>query len=527
MAWGISTDQVHLDPIVPASRQPNELDWPALLGWYGSNPPAFAGRNFLNGGWTWAHGEGAAALALAPSLTRVAPIQAPDPDRQQATGDDGHAFGDEDGAAFGDRLSTCVATDELTLPGPYAFVFLDVAAGTALSPDYWAGWANAVWNAQTVVGMGRIVVPFAPAILCDFFEAPPDNKLMPDPDVVAALDAVHRAYPGEDVQCYGFWARNLNQPMTPHPTLDWSLFGSYSQPFAPEKSEEVPVLIWRYSPLSSLTASQAGGNPVNLDASNDSPGAMSDIDRQLLQVSPAFTIDAGGGLQWGFDVGSSVASQATCIQTATLNAPSRGIANESVEMVGRYYDNFSAASPHHLSPAELSALRQAGMSVCVVWESPRPVPSGIYSTVPAYLTGGYGQQDGQDAFAKALAMGQPAHTPVYFSIDMDVPPANYPDLLTYFSDVAAGYRAYLQAQRNQDLEARPYAIGCYGGPRVLDVVYRQGIASYFWEAVAWNYGRGAWPHANLWQRTEQSTDGTTICGMGIDIDEAWGDPGTW
>jgi Domain of unknown function (DUF1906) len=570
MAFGISTNLIHLDPLSPPVDLATvelpivDFDWPDFYTWYDNSYPDFAGRPFLGGDFLWAHGEGKAAAKLAPALTHIVPIHAADPVRMAITGTDGFMLGVTDAAAFCDRIRRCINDDELTLPTNDLLVFLDVPAGTVLSADYWAGWATTVYAApvsvvEDVSGATvapSIKMPFAPAILCKFTLGADQSTYTLDASVFACLNAVEADYPNEQVACYGFWAVAADSPAyigTPKPlNLDWKVFTPYSQPIEMKATQLVPVVMWRYGVP--LGPAWAAGNPVNVDAANDD---FKPLD-SMLGIKSSWFITADSATSWGFETDRETTTHADDISKARMTYtrtavgyPPFQIANQPVDFVGRYFDNLPATWEHRLAIGEADALARVGIEVFTCWQSPVPPTvdnnnkaTGQWPNKPVYFTSGFGSQDAQAAFAMASQYGQPAHTPVYFAVDSFLPEVNYPDLRTYFRDILSGYQAYL-AKKNGPFggEPTPYAIGVYGGATkylgsssVLNECYRQGIASYFWQAVKFDESQTVpWPHANLWQRTlSPETDNFKVCklpngsgGLNADINESWGDPGSW
>jgi len=448
------------------------------------------------------------------------------------TGTPGLLLGVTDAAAFCDRITRCINGDELTLPPNDLLVFLDVPAGTYLSADYWAGWAKTVYAAPVAVVEDvsgatvapTIKMPFAPAILCKFTLGG-DQRYTVDANVSTCLNAVEAAYPREQVACYGFWAVAADTPALnsiPKPKLDWMVFTPYSQPIEMNATQLVPVVMWRYGVP--LGLAWAGGMPVNVDAANDD---FTPLD-SMLGIKSSWFMNADTGFNWGFDTDGNTAADADCISQARMTYSLGGVQiadHQPVNFVARYYDLNPPTNTHHLSQAEQTALQKAGLDVVVVWQTKRPPLTGIGPTSAAYLTS-FGPQDALAAFAMASDYGQPAHTPVYFAIDFDVQPAAYAALQTYFGDLSSGYQQYLAQNRLVGLEPTPYAIGIYGLKSALEVCYRLGITSYFWQAV--RHTRPLWAHTNVWQRTNAPFDDPTqVCNHAADFDESWGDPGSW
>jgi hypothetical protein len=201
-----------------------------------------------------------------------------------------------------------------------------------------------------------------------------------------------------------------------------------------------------------------------------------------------------------------------------------------------------------LTQAEIAYLHAAGLRVGAVWQ--------IYGTLAEWAgPPNAGLSHGLQAFNYAYQMGQPANTPVYFSLDEDptqlwsptAPPTSTPytaaqvlanrlTIETYFTGVLAGYQQYQQGITAQGVDPVPYAIGVYGAGVTLRYCYEQGIASYFWETNAnlWAESNTNWPHANIVQTVSQSwapcnftLSSTPANDTSIDFDASWGDEGAW
>jgi hypothetical protein len=75
--------------------------------------------------------------------------------------------------------------------------------------------------------------------------------------------------------------------------------------------------------------------------------------------------------------------------------------------------------------------------------------------------------------------------PIYFATDWDVQPSQMAQIDAYLQ----GCATVLGKDR----------VGVYGGWAVIDHCSRAGTAAWFWQTIAWEYGRGLHPAAHLYQ----------------------------
>ena len=116
---------------------------------------------------------------------------------------------------------------------------------------------------------------------------------------------------------------------------------------------------------------------------------------------------------------------------------------------------------------------------------------------------GYNQgvADAQFALGQARSVGWPENRPIYFAVDFDIAPAQKAVAGEYMKGVAS----VLGVGR----------VGAYGGYWWIKYCVDNGLASFFWQAIAWSGGM-VHPNANLFQRL----GGTTVNGTSCDINDA-------
>lgn len=112
-----------------------------------------------------------------------------------------------------------------------------------------------------------------------------------------------------------------------------------------------------------------------------------------------------------------------------------------------------------------------------------------------------------DAFFRGL--GMPADRPIYFSVDWDASPADWPDI-----DAALrGAASVIGAGR----------VGVYGSFAVVEHCRAAGTAAWLWQTYAWSGGRWS-PGAHL----QQYKNSQTLGGGAVDLDRAMvADYGQW
>lgn len=613
---GFTTARAHLDPLDLLLPHVGEIDYTELMAWLRTTDPnrdmpVFAGRYFLGhatqaeidagqGFCLWAHGEG--CVEIVPR--KIVPIQRADPARQSRTGDSGLLYGSEDAVAIARHLDLCLAVGDLELgPDRQILVFLEVADDTALSAEYWAGWATTLYAAELVPERLRSRVGVAgvqsllPAVLCPFKLDAATQTFLPDTLVRTALDALPP--PGLRSECFGFWARRKpGDPGLATHSFDWSNMGDPHQrrtmpglriPF----STRVPVryLRWFDGPeglpipdgplretLALLSLDWATQDP------NDDPlgAAMTATAWRADATDPVTGMAGEPPTQFGVDKNRNMTRYARCLATSVVNvdmmpaayswkdsagvlhpAPFQGTfvappASGPCSLIFRYYSDRPTAAKN-LTADEAKAMSAAGFEMGVTWEGFAPTNQGDSAYIQALIKpfmSFEGQQDGKAAFEFAAdVIRQPPFTPVYFAVDVPVGDPDYYGarmpgydvILRYFQDVHRGYRAYL-ADRPDD--QRPYYVGVYGQLDVCEMLYRNGLASHFWQPWPPTWGASNWKafrHANAWQIVLANTIANPgysdmhmlnpdlrACvpraageGLGVDINVGWGDAGTW
>jgi hypothetical protein len=139
------------------------------------------------------------------------------------------------------------------------------------------------------------------------------------------------------------------------------------------------------------------------------------------------------------------------------------------DVVLRY---LSHTSDKNLTHPEAKALRHAGLSVGLVWET----------TADRALAGNpAGDQDRIDAEEMAAELGYPKTCVMFYAVDTDVSPDAVDE---YFADIAKG---------------ATHPVGVYGSLRVCEGMRASGHVTYLWQTEAWS-GTDVSKHAHIYQR---------------------------
>lgn len=175
-----------------------------------------------------------------------------------------------------------------------------------------------------------------------------------------------------------------------------------------------------------------------------------------------------------------------------------GLRNAGITFAVRYVSPDNTGK--NLTAGEANALRATGIDVVTNWEFAERAP----------LNGrAQGVSDAARGINMAVALGQPSHAAIYFSVDFDAQDSDMHAIAAYID----GATATIGADR----------VGVYGGYRVIANIAATKRCKYFWQTYAWSGGR--WhPAAQL----RQVQNGVRIGGADVDIDQSMsGDYGGW
>lgn len=169
-----------------------------------------------------------------------------------------------------------------------------------------------------------------------------------------------------------------------------------------------------------------------------------------------------------------------------------------VEFVCRYLSHDTTGK--NITIAEARALRDAGMSLVLVWET----------TASRALAGERaGRDDALSAVFMARALGFPEDRPLFFAVDFDATAEQQPQISAYFAGVAS----VIGRSR----------VGMYGGHGPVSRAFDAGVIAYGWQTYAWSAGR--WDkRAGL----QQYANGERIGGQEVDFNRSTtNDYGQW
>lgn len=171
-----------------------------------------------------------------------------------------------------------------------------------------------------------------------------------------------------------------------------------------------------------------------------------------------------------------------------------------VKFIARYLSNDPSKD---LTRAEATAANAADIWCVVVWET----------TANRALAGRQaGRDDALTALHKASALGMPDDRPIYFAVDFDASPADYPAIREYFIG-AASPEGGLGKDR----------VGMYGGINPIKWAFDNKLITWGWQTYAWSGG--------LWDsraHIQQYKNGVKLGGADVDYDRAmYDDYGQW
>lgn len=184
-----------------------------------------------------------------------------------------------------------------------------------------------------------------------------------------------------------------------------------------------------------------------------------------------------------------------------LNAASvAALKQVGIQAVGRYL-GYNLGWWKSLTPDELQAIRAAGLSVWLIWES-NPTYVGYFSYQRGF-------NDAQAAIKETQFLGAPKDAAIYFTVDYDVQQGDMAAIIDYFRGV-------------RDSMAGQYLIGAYGSYQVMEALKNSPYApDKYFQTYAWSAGQEFPAHIYQWQND------ATIQGMAVDQDTINENAGLW
>lgn len=178
-----------------------------------------------------------------------------------------------------------------------------------------------------------------------------------------------------------------------------------------------------------------------------------------------------------------------------LNSTSaRALKAAGFDYASRYLGN----SWKSFDAVEAQAIQGAGLKLISIFEK--------NSTQRSYFSKAQGMADAQEAYKYAKAVGQPAGSAIYFTVDYNAQIADLPAILEYVE----GIKQLLV----------DYKVGLYGSYAVMQAV--KGQVDYYWQTCAWSNHLVA-DFVHMYQQQGSPT----IAGVQIDKNDIKMDPGAW
>ena len=175
--------------------------------------------------------------------------------------------------------------------------------------------------------------------------------------------------------------------------------------------------------------------------------------------------------------------------------------SNSIAFVGRYYSRTTQIAGKKLTQSEAQLILSAGIRLVTVYEDG--------PTAYSYFSATRGTADATGALQQAAAIGQPAGSAIYFTVDYNAAS----------NEIAGNITAYFQALKQTFNET--YQVGVYGSGSVCAAMKSAGLATYAWlaQSTGWS-GYSTFQEWSIKQGAEQS-----VCGLNSDTDVALNDFG--
>lgn len=186
-------------------------------------------------------------------------------------------------------------------------------------------------------------------------------------------------------------------------------------------------------------------------------------------------------------------------------AQARILRENGISFVGRYLVPESLWKA--LTAQEAADIRSAGLALMLCWElGGEDLRGGAVK----------GAEHGARARQIAEAMGVPCGTNIYFAVDYNAQPGDYPAIEQYMlaAQTALGGR---------------YVAGLYGHERIVEFLAQRGSVKRFWQCVAWSnmFSSYATVRQYAWQGDERSKAVQKLIGVAVDLDSTETLSGMW
>ena len=186
-------------------------------------------------------------------------------------------------------------------------------------------------------------------------------------------------------------------------------------------------------------------------------------------------------------------------------AQARILRDSGISFVGRYLVPESLWKA--LTAKEAADIRAAGLAIMLCWElGGEDLRQGAAK----------GAEHGARAKQLAEGLGVPAGTIIYFAVDYNAQPADYPLIEQYM--LAA-----------QTAMGSKYVAGLYGHERIVEYLAQRGTVKKFWQCVAWSnmFSPYATVRQYAWQGDERAKAVQKLIGVAVDIDATETLSGMW
>lgn len=186
-------------------------------------------------------------------------------------------------------------------------------------------------------------------------------------------------------------------------------------------------------------------------------------------------------------------------------AQARILRENGISFVGRYLVPETLWKA--LTAKEAADIRAAGLALMLCWElGGEDLRGGAIK----------GAEHGSRARQIAEAMGVPCGTIIYFAVDYNAQPGDYPAIEQYMlaAQTALGGR---------------YVAGLYGHERIVEFLAQRGSVKRFWQCVAWSnmFSPYATVRQYAWQGDERAKAIQQKIGVAVDLDSTETLAGMW
>ena len=177
------------------------------------------------------------------------------------------------------------------------------------------------------------------------------------------------------------------------------------------------------------------------------------------------------------------------------------MSSEGYNFLCRYYAPLGAAKL--LTKSESQTISNAGMDVVPVYE--------WGGTEASHFNYDNGVSNGREAISRALEIGQPFDTAIYFAVDYPATSADIPNIKDYFRGVSAAM------QESKNYNGGRWTSGVYGSYLVVSELDGYSGVNYTWQTYAWSGGDDY-----IYRDIYQYSNGQRVCSHDIDLNASKG-----